>query len=39
MSKIMTEASNLTPEQKMVLWHTGRRKENLKACSTPKLHA
>ena len=38
MSKIMTEASSLTPEQKMDLWHSGQRNENIKACGLQKLH-
>ena len=38
MSKIMTEASGLTPEQKMDLWNSGQRNENIKACGLQKLH-
>ena len=38
MSKIMTEASSLTPEQKMDLWNSGQRNENIKACGLQKLH-
>lgn len=38
MSNFITEASTLTPEQKVEQWHNGKRKENLKACGGQKLH-
>lgn len=37
MENLLDEASGLTSEQKMDLWHTGQRRENLNACKEGKL--